>query len=198
MLKLEIVLALVFSMSITSFSQACGQDQDDADDASPAALNFIVKSIDGEQVDLRQYQGKVIVVVNVASQCGYTPQYAQLQSLYETYGDQGLVILGFPCNQFRGQEPKSDAEIKEFCTSTYQVTFDMFAKIDVNGEQSSDFFKHLRSLDLPPKGAGDVSWNFEKFIIDRRGVPIARFATKVRPDSEEFVGVIRAALEQRP
>ncbi len=172
------------------------QDQEKAKDQVPESLNFTVESIDGEQVDLKKYAGKVVVVVNVASRCGYTPQYKSLQALYEEHGEQGLVILGFPCNQFRSQEPGSNLEIKEFCLKEYQVTFDMFAKIDVNGANRAPFYEYLTKQELAPAKAGDISWNFEKFVIGRDGKPIARFGSKVRPDSDEFTEVVKKALAQ--
>ncbi|MEM7455477.1 MAG: glutathione peroxidase, partial [Planctomycetota bacterium] len=125
------------------------------------ALQFTMTNIDGDDVDLTRYQGKVVVVVNTASRCGLTPQYEQLQELYSNYGDQGVVVLGFPCNQFLAQEPGSEAEIKEFCQKNYGVSFDMFSKIDVNGGNRSELYEYLCSLELAPAGAGDISWNFE-------------------------------------
>lgn len=180
----------------TSEFQSQMSPQDPAKEQVPESLDFKVESIDGEQVDLKKYAGKVVVVVNVASRCGYTPQYKSLQKLYETHGDQGLVILGFPCNQFRSQEPGSNSEIKEFCSKEYQVTFDMFAKIDVNGANRAPFYDYLTKQELAPAKAGDISWNFEKFVLGRDGKPIARFGAKVRPDSDEFMDVIKKALAQ--
>lgn len=159
------------------------------------SLNFKMASIDGDEIDLSQYSGKVILIVNVASRCGMTPQYEGLQALYEKYADQGLVVLGFPCNQFGGQEPGSEAEIKEFCSTKYNVSFPMFSKIDVKGDGQADIFKHLSGLDLAPKGAGEVGWNFEKFVIDRSGNPVARFGSRVKPSDAEFVKAITEALK---
>ncbi len=161
------------------------------------ALNFKMTSIDGEEVDLSQYAGKVVLVVNVASKCGMTPQYKDLQALHEKYADQGLVVLGFPCNQFGGQEPGSEADIKEFCSTKYNVSFPMFSKIDVKGSKQAPFFQYLSNLDLQPKGKGEIGWNFEKFIIDRSGQPIARFGSRVKPTAQEVERVIVAALNQK-
>lgn len=186
---------MIFAIVAGMIQGAHGQS-DDTEGKAPEALAFTVRSIDGEDIALSKYQGQVIVVVNVASKCGYTPQYAQLQSLYEAHREDGLVVLGFPCNQFRNQEPAGEAEIKQFCSTNYGVTFDLFAKIDVNGDQASDFYKHLTGLDLPPQGSGEIRWNFEKVIINRQGVPIARFKSAVRPDSKEFMDVIQGALAE--
>ena len=160
----------------------------------PAALNYKMKSIDGNEVDLSQYAGKVVLVVNVASKCGMTPQYAELEALQDKYGAKGLVVLGFPCNQFGGQEPGTEEEIKEFCSTKYDVSFPMFSKIDVKGDKQCELFGHLSKLDLAPKGAGEVGWNFEKFLIDRTGNPAARFGSRVKPSAEEVEKAIVAAL----
>ena len=161
---------------------------------TPAALNFTMKSIDGEEVNLAKYLGKVVVVVNTASKCGLTPQYEQLQELHEKFKDQDVAVLGFPCNQFGGQEPGSEEDIKSFCSENYGVTFDMFSKIDVNGDSASDLYKYLKSQTLKPKGEGEVQWNFEKFVIDKTGKPIARFSPRVKPTSQEFIQVIEKAV----
>jgi glutathione peroxidase len=159
-----------------------------------SALNFKMKTLEGKEVDLKQYQGKVVLLVNVASQCGLTPQYKQLQSLHEKYGDKGLAVVGVPCNQFGKQEPGSAGEIREFCSANYGVEFDLLAKVDVNGEDASPLYKHLTSLDTKPKGAGPISWNFEKFVLDRQGNVIARFAPRTSPDDAELVSTIEMAL----
>lgn len=166
-----------------------------AQDVAPA-LNFKMKTIDGKDKSLADYKDKVVVVVNVASRCGMTPQYAKLQSLHEKYADQGLAILGFPCNQFGKQEPGSEAEIQEFCQKNYGVEFDMFSKVDVNGDDAADFFKHLTNLDLKPKGSGKVSWNFEKFVIDRDGNVIGRYGSRTDPMGDEFVTTVENALKK--
>ncbi len=166
----------------------------DAADDKPAALNFTMKSIKGDDVNLADYKGKVLLVVNVASKCGLTPQYEELESLHEKYGQKGLAVLGFPCNQFGKQEPGTDAEIAEFCSATYKVKFPMFSKVDVNGEKAAPLYKHLTSLDTKPKGKGDVAWNFEKFVIGKNGEVVARFAPKTAPDSKEVLEVIEAEL----
>jgi glutathione peroxidase len=172
--------------------------EDKKEAAVSNALNFTVKSLDGKDVDLaKTYQGKVVMVVNVASQCGATPQYAALQDLQKTYKNDGLVVLGFPCNQFGQQEPGSATEIKEFCTSKYNVTFDLFSKIDVNGEKADPFYKSLTGAETNPQFAGKIGWNFEKFLIGRDGKVVARFKTGVEPDSAEVVAAIQKALEKK-
>ncbi len=167
-----------------------------AADKAENALSFTVKNIEGEDVELSKYLGKVVVIVNVASRCGYTPQYKTLQKLYADHSDDGLVILGFPCNQFRGQEPGTNEEIQEFCKAKYGVEFDMFSKLDVNGDNQDPLFKHLTSVDAKPKGSGKVKWNFEKFVIDREGKLAGRFGTKVDPGSDEFKEYVSGLLKQ--
>jgi len=163
----------------------------------PAALNFKMDSLDGKEVDLSRYQGKVVLVVNVASKCGFTPQYEQLQALHLRYGPKGLAVLGFPCNQFKAQEPGTAQEIQEFCRINYGVTFPLFAKIEVNGDGACPLYKHLTSLDTKPKGPGKIDWNFEKFIIGRNGKAVARFAPKTKPDAPEVIKVIEAELAKK-
>ncbi|WP_246133893.1 glutathione peroxidase [Lacipirellula limnantheis] len=157
-----------------------------------------MKSLDGEEIDLKQYDGKVLLIVNVASHCGYTGQYEQLQQLHEKYAEQGLAILGFPCNQFLGQEPGTAPEIKEFCRANYGVTFDMFDKVEVNGEGACELYKQLTSLDAKPKGAGEIGWNFEKFVVDRRGFVVGRFGSGAKPDAPEIIKLIEQELARNP
>lgn len=161
---------------------------------TPAALDFQTKSLDGKKIKLSKYAGKVVVFVNVASKCGFTNQYEALQKLHDKHGSKGLAIVGVPCNQFGGQEPGSEKEIAEFCKKNYGVKFDMLAKVDVKGKKQLGLYKHLTSLDLKPAGKGDIKWNFEKFVLDRTGTPIARFDSKTKPTSKEFVSVIDDAL----
>lgn len=158
------------------------------------ALAFDAKTIDGADTSLGEYQGKVVLVVNVASKCGLTPQYEGLEALYQKYKDKGLVVLGFPCNQFGGQEPGSEAEIKEFCSSKYDVTFPMFSKIEVNGDGAAPLYKYLTSQSTQPVGSGDISWNFEKFLIGRDGQLLARFSPRTKPSDAELVSAIEKAM----
>lgn len=166
-----------------------------AAEKAAAVLNNKVKTIKGDEVELaKKYQGKVLLVVNVASKCGATPQYNQLESLNTKYKDKGLAVLGFPCNQFGGQEPGSEEEIVKFCQSKYNVSFDMFAKIDVNGPEASPVYKALTSKETDPKFSGEIKWNFEKFLIGRNGDIVARFPTGTKPDAPEVVQAIEAEL----
>lgn len=157
-------------------------------------LQFTVKDIDGKDVELSKYQGKVVLIVNVASKCGNTPQYAQLQALHAKYGEKGLVILGFPANEFGKQEPGSNEEIKTFCTSKYSVGFPMFSKVVVKGEGICDLYKFLTGKQTNAKFGGDVTWNFEKFLIGKDGQVAARFKPRTKPDAPEVVKAIEAEL----
>lgn len=159
--------------------------------------NFKMKDIDGKDVSLNKFKGKVVMVVNVASHCGYTPQYEQLEALYKKYKNQGLVILGFPANNFHGQEPGTNEEIKQFCTSKYGVTFPMFAKISVKGEDIDPLYQYLTSKDDDPKFAGDITWNFNKFLIDKHGNIIDRFDSKIKPDDETVTSALETALKEK-
>lgn len=163
--------------------------------ADPAVLGFKVKDIEGKEVDLGTFKGKVVLIVNVASKCGYTRQYAGLQKLYEQKKDQGLVILGFPANDFGSQEPGTDLEIKEFCTANYKVTFPLFSKISVKGETSHPLYKKLSAQPAPV--GGEPKWNFTKFLVDRAGNAVARYDSNVKPDSAEFVKKIDELLAQK-
>ena len=168
-----------------------------AEEKAESPLNHKAKSISGQEVDLSQYKGKVVMIVNVASACGLTPQYEELQALHEKYADKGLVVLGFPCNQFGKQEPGSDAEIAEFCKSNYSVEFPMFSKIEVNGKNADPLYKELTAADTKPVGPGDISWNFEKFVIGRDGKIAARFAPRTKPSDAEVIKTIEAELASK-
>ena len=163
-------------------------------DAHECDINHTVKNIDGESVDLHDYEGKVVLIVNVASKCGHTPQYEGLQALYEKYQDKGLVVLAFPCNQFGGQEPGSESEIAQFCKANYGVTFPMFSKVDVNGKNADPLFKDLTAKAAQPAGDGKVSWNFEKFLVDREGNLVGRYKSKTKPMSDELTAEIEKLL----
>ena len=155
--------------------------------------SHIVKSIDGRDVNLDTYRGKVMLVVNVASECGLTPQYAGLQKLHETYGPKGLAVCGFPANEFGRQEPGSNEQIRQFCTTKFNVDFDMFAKVVVKGDGQCDLYRELTTT---PGYEGDISWNFEKFVIDKQGNVVARFEPKTPPDDADLVSTIEAALDK--
>lgn len=163
---------------------------------SKSALDFEMKTLQGEKAKLSQYKGKVLLVVNTASECGLTPQYETLQTLYKTHEKDGLVVIGFPCNQFGGQEPGSAKEISEFCTTEYGISFPMFAKVDVNGKEAAPLYKYLTSLETKPKGSGKIQWNFEKFLINRKGEVVARFSPRTKPDSPEVLKAISAELKK--
>ena len=153
-----------------------------------------MKDITGAEVPLKRYEGRVLLVVNVASKCGLTPQYEGLQQLYDRYRSRGLEILGFPANNFLGQEPGSDQAIKEFCSTSYSVTFPMFAKISVKGKDIHPLYGFLTSRDTNPGFAGKIGWNFAKFLTDRAGKVIARFEPKTEPLSDEVIGALEKAL----
>ena len=156
--------------------------------------DFTMKSIDGAPVSLSSYKGKVVLLVNVASKCGFTPQYAGLEKLYEKYKDRGFVIIGVPANNFAQQEPGTNEEIKTFCSRKYNVSFPMMAKVSVLGEDKTPLYVYLTDKSSDPKFAGDIKWNFTKFLFDRDGKPVARFEPAVTPDSSEVTTAIEAAL----
>lgn len=156
--------------------------------------DFTMANIDGKPTPLKKFKGKVLLVVNVASKCGNTPQYEALEALYEKYGKQGLVVLGFPANNFGGQEPGTEAEIKTFCTSTYNVKFPMFSKISVKGEDIAPLYKWL----LEKSGSKtDVDWNFAKFLVARDGSTVERFSARTKPDNPDVIKAIEADLAKK-
>ena len=154
--------------------------------------DIAIKDIDGKDTALAAYKGKVVLIVNVASRCGYTPQYKSLEAVYQKYKDQGFVVLGFPCNQFGGQEPGTNEEIKQFCTSKYDVTFPLFDKIEVNGANRHPLYVALAGDTSP--FPGNIKWNFNTFLIGKDGKILKRFDSKVTPDSAEATEAITAAL----
>ncbi|MEM9347964.1 MAG: glutathione peroxidase [Planctomycetota bacterium] len=162
----------------------------------PAVLDFKMPSIGGDEVELAQYHGDVVMIVNVASKCGLTPQYKQLQQLHEDYAEQGLSILGFPANNFGRQEPGSNDEIATFCEKNYGVEFDMFAKISVAGDDQAPLYTFLTGEETNPKFSGKIGWNFEKFLVGRDGQVIARFSPRTRPNAKEVLEAIKDALAQ--
>lgn len=155
-----------------------------------------VRTIDGRLIPMGEFRGQVLLVVNVASRCGYTPQYEGLESLYRRYRDRGFSVLGFPCNQFGRQEPGTDAEIATFCSTTYDVTFPMFAKVDVNGEQAHPLFRFLKAAQPGWLGWSAIKWNFAKFLVGRDGRVIGRYASTDTPAS--IAPAIEAALAESP
>ncbi|NLT49299.1 MAG: glutathione peroxidase [Ignavibacteria bacterium] len=181
-MKTIIILSLL-SIAFTNFS-------------NPVDLNNIhdikVKNIYGEEVQLNKYEGKVLLIINVASNCGYTKQYAGLQKIYEKYQSKGLEILAFPCNDFGGQEPGSNEQIQQFCSANFGVTFEIFDKIRILGDDKSPLYNRLINNSTAYKG--DVKWNFEKFLISKTGRIIARFPSKTEPESEEIISLIEKEL----
>jgi glutathione peroxidase len=158
------------------------------------AHDFEHQTIDGNQRSLAEYRGKVLLLVNVASQCGLTPQYSGLEELYRAMKDRGLEVLGFPCNQFGGQEPGTEAEIKQFCETRFDVTFPLFAKLEVNGKTRHPLYAWLTAQDTRPDGSGDVKWNFAKFLVGKDGALLARFSPTTAPTHESIVDSIERAL----
>lgn len=175
-------LGLVLLMTGTSF-------------AASNIYDFTLPNIDGKSMPLATFKGKVVLVVNVASQCGYTPQYTALEAIYEKYKAQGLVIVGFPANNFGAQEPGTNEEIKTFCSSKYMVTFPMYAKISVKGDDKTPLYQFLTDPKINPATGGEIKWNFTKFLVDRNGKVIARFESAVTPESPEVTGAIEKALK---
>ena len=160
-----------------------------------SALDFKVKSIDGKDVNLSDYKGKVVLMVNTASKCGLTPQYKGLQALYDKYKDRGLVVIGFPANNFGGQEPGSEAQIKEFCTTKYNVSFPMMSKISVKGDDKHPLYQFLTEGKAGEDFKGDIEWNFAKFLVDRNGNVMARFSARTAPDAPQVTESVEKALD---
>lgn len=158
-------------------------------------LTFTVKDIDGKNIPLSRYKGEVVLIVNTASQCGYTPQYAKLEALYQKYKDQGLRILAFPSNDFGGQEPGSETEIKQFCTMKYKTTFDLFGKVKTSGENADPLYQWLTGKNTNGSFGGPIEWNFTKFLVGRDGKVLARFKSAVDPMSPDFTAAVEAALK---
>jgi glutathione peroxidase len=162
--------------------------------ATKSIYDFTMRSIDGQDVSLGSYKGKVVLLVNVASKCGFTPQYAGLESLYEKYKDRGLVIVGVPANNFMSQEPGTNEEIKKFCSTKYNVSFPMMSKVSVKGDDKTPLYTFLTDPSSDPQFAGDIKWNFTKFLFDRNGKPVARFEPATKPDSPEVLSAVETAL----
>jgi glutathione peroxidase len=182
--------------ALTAAAVLAGADAASSADPSSGAyvLGYTMKTIDGADKPLADYKGKVVLIVNVASKCGLTPQYAGLEALYEKHAPQGLVVLGFPANNFGGQEPGTNDEIKAFCTGKYDVTFPMFAKISVKGDDIHPLYKSLTTQPAPI--GGDVQWNFQKYLVDRSGNVVAMFGPKTMPDDAALTAKIEELLKQ--
>ena len=161
-----------------------------------AITEMTVKAADGAPADLSAYAGQVLLIVNTASKCGFTPQYEGLEALYEKYKSQGLVIVGVPANNFGGQEPGTNEEIKKFCSSKYNVSFPMMSKVSVLGADKTPLYAFLTDKAQNPSVAGEIKWNFTKFLFDRNGKPVARFEPDVKPDSAQVTEAVETALKQ--
>lgn len=196
---LQVIAVGAVACGLMLQANAAERDSDDAKGepalAEMSPLEFKVKNINGEEVDLAAYKGKVVLIVNVASKCGLTPQYEQLQQLHEKYKDQGLAILGFPANNFGSQEPGTNDEIKGFCQQNYGVTFDMFSKISVKGDDKAPLYAFLTSEEKNGQFAGEILWNFTKFLVGKSGAVSARFDPKTRPDAAEVIEKIESELK---
>ncbi len=192
-MKRTLLLSILATMAILLTGQLHAADKNKV----PAALQFKMKTLAGKEVKLEQYQGQVLLIVNVASECGLTGQYQQLQALHEKYASQGLRVIGVPCNQFGSQEPGTAKEIQAFCKANYGVTFDLLAKVNVNGDKACDLYKHLTGIQTKPKGPGKIGWNFEKFVLDRKGKIIGRFDPQTKPDDATVLKMITAALADK-
>jgi glutathione peroxidase len=180
--KTILSLALLFAASFMMAADA------------KSIYDFTMNSIDGQPVSLKSYKGKVVLLVNVASKCGFTPQYSGLEKLYEKYKDRGFVIVGVPANNFAQQEPGTNEEIKTFCSRKYNVSFPMMSKVSVLGDDKTPLYRYLTDKTSDPKFGGDIKWNFTKFLFDRNGNPVARFEPAVTPDSAEVQAAVESAL----
>ncbi|MBZ5574436.1 MAG: glutathione peroxidase [Acidobacteriia bacterium] len=182
MVRNYLLLGLVLLMAGTTF-------------AASNIYDFTLPNIDGKSMPLADFKGKVVLMVNVASQCGYTPQYTALEALYEKYKDQGFVIVGFPANNFGAQEPGTNEEIKTFCSRKYSVTFPLYSKVSVKGADQTPLYQYL-TKQTPAPIAGDIKWNFTKFLVDRKGNVVQRFEPAVTPDSTEVVSAVEKLIKQ--
>lgn len=194
MSRRKFTLALAAVPALLAFAGVIGTAL--AAEKANSVLDFKVKDIDGKEVDLSRFKGEVLLIVNTASKCGYTPQYEGLEALYDKHKSHGFSVLAFPANEFGSQEPGTDAEIKTFCKTKYDVSFPVFSKIVVKGEGIHPLYQYLTSKETDPKYAGEIPWNFTKFLVNRKGEVVARFAPKDAPDSPEVTKAIEAALAE--
>ncbi len=188
-------LALSAALMLTTILASAADPSKETTVTGP--LQFKMKDIDGKEMDLATLKGKVVLFVNVASQCGYTKQYTGLEALYKAHKDAGLVIVGVPANEFGKQEPGTDAEIKEFCSTKYNVTFPMLSKVVVKGEGIAPLYKFLTEKETNPQHGGAIKWNFEKFLINRKGEVVNHFGSGVEPDSDELTKAIKTELDAK-
>lgn len=192
--SLAMIAAIVVAVVCVS---AANSDDKKGDKKVPPVLNFTMKSLDGKDVELSRYAGKVVLVVNVASKCGYTPQYRGLQELHDKYAKDGLVVLGVPANDFGKQEPGTNDEIAAFCQNNYGVKFDMLSKVVVKGEGQVPLYKYLTAPETNPKYSGQIKWNFTKFLIGRNGEIVGRFESAVKPESADLTKAIEQELSKK-
>lgn len=190
----KFILSIALLTTIPKLFAFSAKESQQEDKQVASIYDFTMNDIEGNLVKLEQFRGKVVMIVNVASKCGFTPQYEDLEKLYKAYKDSGFVILGFPANNFFGQEPGTNEEIKSFCTLTYGVTFPMFAKISVKGKDQHPLYKYLTEKETNPEFSGNISWNFNKFLIDRAGKIVARFGSRTKPEDEKVVAAIKKVL----
>ena len=198
MLKIVLICTVLVVVGVVAGAYAYGFIFNPSPTTPPkekSMYEFAMKDIDGKDVKLDAYKGKVVMIVNTASKCGLTPQYEGLQALYDKYKDKGFTILGFPANNFMGQEPGTEKDIKEFCTLKYNVTFPMFSKISVKGTDQHPFYTFLTNKETNPGMEGDITWNFEKFVADKNGKVIARFSPKTLPGDPKVAETIENALK---
>ncbi len=195
-MKFLIFHFLVFTLLFFPNSWAQSSEKEENKTTSPI-YSFTVKDIDGKEVKLEEFNSKVVLIVNVASKCGYTPQYKGLQKLYKKYKKQGLVVLGFPANDFGRQEPGTNKEIKAFCASRYQVTFPMFEKISVLGKNKHPLYKFLTGKKTNPKFSGEIPWNFSKFLLNKKGQVVGRFSHRERPLSGKIEKKVQKLLSKK-
>ncbi len=189
---MALILGVIILIPIITSSMFSKEDQKGV--VMKSIYDFAMKDIDGKEVKMENYKGKVMLIVNVASKCGFTSQYEGLQKIYLQYKERGLEILGFPANNFLGQEPGTNEEIKQFCSLNYNVTFPMFSKISVKGKDIAPLYKFLTDKETNPEFSGSISWNFNKFLINREGKIVARFGSRAKPESEEVIQAIEKAL----
>lgn len=197
MWKIAVVLVVVVVVAVISLAYGYGfifNPTPTVPVSENSIYEFTMKDIDGNPVKLEKFKGKVVLVVNTASKCGYTPQYEGLEAIYEQYKDRGFVVLGFPANNFLGQEPGTEKEIKEFCTLKYNVTFPMFSKISVTGSDQHPLYGYLTNKKTDPEFGGDITWNFNKFLIDKNGKVVARFGSKDAPQDTTVTSAIEKQL----
>lgn len=188
---LRIVFSLLFALALLSITTLAYQPTNKVDSMASKLYGFTVKTIDGKERPLSDYKGKVVMIVNVASECGFTPQYKSLQEIYEKFKARGFVILGFPSNDFGQQEPGTDVQIKQFCESKYGVTFDMFSKIDVKGDHQAPLYKYLTTECEAPH---EITWNFNKFLVDRAGKVVGYYPSQVKPTDDALTKKIEELL----